>query len=118
MNNPSPAQKIGQSVLKRYLDFYGGDLINGAYILIADELKKRLGGTIKTGSIKIGSVKIPHFWLVVGGEIVDPIYDYYLGQDSWACRKETIADPESDEPVKQINMDDYVKRYEIYRAPL
>ena len=98
--------RTADKAYQRYLDFYGDVLINGISALITNELRNKLHGDIKAGVITVDGQDMSHYWLVVGGRVIDPILSH--------LRRSQAVSIEEFEDYDAATFDAQVSRYKIY----
>ena len=112
MNDNARLIKLAEQVYKRYADFYGSDLIQGAEFLIAEEIAKTTGATIKIGELYSNELNNrSHCWCIVNGITLDPIYNHLKTRNSSTQKKELNV--EEDMPVPKF--ESLVERYRQYQ---
>lgn len=87
-----------------------GDSTQGCCLLIADEIQRSVGGEVVAGEIWWfgGSCRRPHWWVVVDGEVLDPMGDDVLSHEEYTGRTEIHRD--------RSEFDAILPRYEQWRV--
>ena len=113
MNDNARLTKVAEDIYKRYTSFYGKELIQGCEFLIAEELAKATGATIKIGQIISNEFNNRnHAWCILNGVTLDPVFNHIKHGDPSALRREITVE-EGELPLPSF--ESLVERYVIYR---
>lgn len=94
-------------VHKKYIEFFGPELIQGAEMLIAEEIASKLGAKIVSGVLHTADGDKAHYWCVKNNTVLDPIFYVIRANDARAWREETEG---GERELKK-----YIERYRAYQ---
>ena len=114
MNDNVRLTKVAEQIYKRYTDFYGKELIHGCEFLIAEELAKTTGATIKIGQIISNEFNNRnHAWCIINGVTLDPVFNHIKHSDPSALRREITVE-EGELPIQEFEA--IVARFRVYQV--
>lgn len=96
-------------IYEKYHRHYDGE-IQGCCPLIADEIQRAVGGEVVAGEIQFygNSQRRTHWWVVKGGEVLDPMGDAMMDPRDYPERVEIHRDRSIFEAI--------LPRYECWRV--
>jgi len=106
--NPKEAIQEANQIYKKYTDFYGPELVQGAALLIAEEMANKLNTNIMSGILHINGEMRAHYWCIKQGTVLDPIFHKALTVDPRAYKD--ITDGGKRELYANI------ERYRLYQV--
>jgi hypothetical protein len=92
-------------IFQRYHSAFDGD-VQGACIIIADEIQKAIGGECVAGHLCMCGIERSHWWVEKDGKVYDPMGDEYKDEMCFD-RREAHRNMEEFEVI--------LPRYEKYR---
>lgn len=106
----SPKELVTEAIRvhKKYLEFYGPELIQGAELLIAEEIADKLDAVIVSGVLHTADGPKAHYWCVKNGTVLDPIFYVMKANDARLWREETEGG--------ERELRKYVERYRAYQV--
>jgi len=78
---------IAQRIFQKYYTAFDGE-IQGCCLVIADEIKKVIGGEVVAGFLCMCGIERSHWWIEKDGEIFDPMGDKYKNEINFHRREE------------------------------
>lgn len=98
-----------KAVFRKYFDRYDSE-VQGCCPLIADEIRKAVGGEIVAGDLTWygGTCRRTHWWVELEGTVLDPMGDWFLEKEDGPGRTEEHRDIQIFEAI--------LPRYERWRV--
>ncbi len=105
MENIRLDRETTTKIFQKYHSAFDGD-VQGACIIIADEIQKAIGGECVAGHLCMCGIERSHWWVEKDGRVFDPMGDEYKDEMSFH-RREAHRSREEFEVI--------LPRYEKYR---